>query len=1139
MPKVAVVATQTSRWSRRLTEVGFRNSVLTPREAAASSVDVLLVDGGACGGQAAEVCRQLLDAIPDGGPRLLFGTSLNDPDTVCRLLGLPLAGIVSAGQSTDDIKATITAAANGAASGAASRKAAQPDAATALASDLKRLAGRFQTEHERSSRLQKELNQSEGVYHSLVNTLPVNLLRKDLDCRFTFANEPCCETFELPLEQLVGRSDFDIFPAELSEKYRRDDKMVIDTGERFEDIEQYQATDGSDAFVHVLKSPVRDSQGRTIGVQCIFWDVTERVRQQSDLRQSEAQARALLDSSLDCIILSDESGRIVEFNRAAERTFGYSRDEAVGQSMDELLFAPSSQGRGQSNLQRYASRREEGSLIGKRREVPLVKKSGESFIAEMAMQPITFEVGHQETGPDDIGRSTSSTAQPQKIVQFATVLHDITRRKKDEANLKAAKEQAEAANQAKSAFLANMSHEIRTPMNAIIGMTGLVLDSDLTPEQREHLNIVQDSAESLLSLINDILDFSKIEAGKLDLDRQRFRLRDRLGDTMKSLAMRAHAKGLELACHVDPRVPDVVDGDAGRLRQVVVNLVGNAIKFTERGEVVLDVRPVDGPAGEASGGVVRLRLAVTDTGIGIPDDRQKAIFDAFEQADTSTTRRFGGTGLGLAISSRLVALMGGQIELSSVPGQGSTFAFEVDLGVSDDPLPRPQLDTLRGLRVLVVDDNRTNRRILQEMLDNWGMQVEAAASAGDALQAIEQAGRAGEPFPIVLTDSQMPGVDGFEMVRRLHDVAGGTGDSPIILMLTSGDRPGDRERSRELGIARFMTKPVKQSELHDAIAEAFDVTPGPAAADDTTDDGTLRGLRILLAEDSIPNQKLAVGLLRRHEHTIDIAGNGREAVAKAAAETYDIILMDVQMPEMDGLTATRTIRTAQQTSGDRVPIVAMTAHAMKGDRDLCLAAGMDAYVSKPIRPDELYAAIAGLVEPPRPETSAGLADDTGPNLTDSDLTDSDLTDEEDESVLSVFDATDSGPASLLSDDQIPVFVGTETSHVDIAVAMQTVADDRELLVEIVDAFNEEAPRMMAALKSAIRNDEPVEARRAAHTLKGNLRALGALEVMADAAELETRAANGDLLGMMDQAETLARQIKEVQAELAEHVGVAS
>ena len=1132
MPKVAVVATQTSRWSRRLTEVGFRNSVLTLREALAGEADLYLVDGGACGSDAESIVRTLLESDGDAKKPVLFGTSLNDPGTVVDLLDAPLAGIVSAGQSPDQLRKTVNAALGGNDANGDSPTAA----AVALATDLTRLAGRFQSEHERSKKLQRELNQSEGVYHSLVNTLPVNLLRKDLDCRFTFANEPCCETFELPLEKLVGKTDFDIFPAELSEKYRRDDLGVIETGKVFEDIEQYQAADGSDAFVHVLKSPVRDTQGRTIGVQCIFWDVTERVRAQSDLKQSEAQARAVLDSSLDCIILSDEHGRIVEFNRAAERTFGYRRDEAVGQPMDELLFAPSSQGRGRSNLERYAHHREEGSLIGKRREVPLVKKSGESFIAEMAMQPITFEVG-------DGNRDSPAAKQ---TVQFATVLHDITRRKQGELALKQAKEQAESANQAKSAFLANMSHEIRTPMNAIIGMTGLVLDSDLSPEQREHLNIVQDSAESLLSLINDILDFSKIEAGKLDLDRQRFRLRDRLGDTMKSLAMRAHAKGLELACHVDLQVPEVVEGDAGRLRQVIVNLVGNAIKFTEQGEVVLDVKPADGPAGDPSGGAVRLRFAVSDTGIGIPEDRQAAIFDAFEQADTSTTRRFGGTGLGLAISSRLVTLMGGGVELTSEPDKGSTFAFEADLGVVDEAAARPQLETLRGLKVLVVDDNETNRLILREMLDNWGMRVDTAPDASQALKTLQAASDDGEPYPLILTDSQMPDVDGFSMVEQLRELAGEAA-APTILMLTSGDRPGDIDRSRELGIARFMTKPVKQSELHDAIAMAFDVKAGPARSDDEEDVDVIRGLRILLAEDSVPNQKLAVGLLRRHDHEIVIANNGREAVEKSAAERFDIILMDVQMPELDGLAATKQIRKRERAAGDgqHLPIVAMTAHAMKGDRDLCLSSGMDGYVSKPIRPAKLYQTLRSLLgersaadavpkdaspthaaAEPKPASAKTVGASPKPTKPSNDST----------FESSVFDMEDAEPASLLSDDSIPVFVDPTTSHVNIDTAMETVGGDRELFAEIVDAFNEEAPRMTAALKSAVRNDDAKEARRAAHTLKGNLRALGAIQVMHTAADLEERAAQGDLLDMMGDAETLARQVKEVQSELQDHLG---
>ena len=1103
MPRVAVVATQTSRWSRRLQEIGLRAATLSPDQAAqtiASDADehggrpcVFVVDCGACE-SAAAVCRSLAG----GSVPVLLGTSLNDPDAVVSLSDAGIAGIVSAGQDGSQIKAVIDRALKP--DDAAT--SVTGDAVHALAADLHRLARRVQIEHDRSEKLQRDLHQSEGVYHSLVNTLPVNLLRKDTDCRFTFANEPCCQKFEMPLEQLVGKTDHEIFPADLAEKYRRDDLRVIETGGVFEDIEQYQDPDGRDAFVHVLKSPVRDSRGRTIGVQCIFWDVTERVRAQSDLKASEARARAVIETSLDCVILSDENGLIVEFNKAAERTFGYARDEAIGQPMDQLLFAPSSQGRGRDNVSRYAARGEEGSLIGKRREVPLVKRSGETFIAEMAMQPIRVEIGNAAADAALDGGPTHTT------IQFATVLHDITRRKQDEEALRRAKEQAEAANQAKSAFLANMSHEIRTPMNAIIGMTGLVLDDSLTPEQREHLTIVQDSAESLLSLINDILDFSKIEAGKLDLDRQRFRLRDRLGDTMKSLAMRAHAKGLELACHVAPEVPEVLLGDAGRLRQVIVNLVGNAIKFTEAGEVVLDVSPAAGAAGTPAGGSVRLRFAVRDTGIGIPEDRQRVIFDAFEQADTSTTRRFGGTGLGLAISGRLVTLMGGAIELDSVPGEGSTFAFEADFGVVESRRETIAPPTLRGMRVLVVDDNATNRRILKEMLTNWGMQVQTVPSAASALEMLAAAEDEDEAFPLVLTDSQMPETDGFSLVRQLRD-GEGLAQQPIVLMLTSGDRPGDAERSRRLGIARFMTKPVKQSELHDAIALAFDADPPERPpADDEDEDAPIRGLRILLAEDSVPNQKLAVGLLSKHDHEIVIANNGREAVERFEAEPFDLILMDVQMPELDGLSATKAIRDRESAVGRSVPIVAMTAHAMKGDEELCLAAGMDAYLSKPIRPARLYEAIRSL------KVSASDSEPTVPIAPDA----------------SVFDGEDTSlRVAAIGEDAATDLAGE--SHVDWDVALGTVGGDEELLGEIIEAFCEEAPRLLAALSSAIRSESGPEVRRAAHTLKGNLRALGAMGLIELAASIEDRGGRDEFVGLATDAKTLAEAVRQVQQEL--------
>ena len=695
--------------------------------------------------------------------------------------------------------------------------------------------------------------------------------------------------------------------------------------------------------------PILDKGGGIREWVGVHTDIDAERRAEAAVREAEARARLLLESSGEGIYGIDMQGLCTFINRAAAEMLGYRAEDVLGRNAHALFHHTHPDGSPYpvEDCPIYRTFR-----VGKGCRVDdevLWRRDGTAFPAEYASYPLRGSDGEIKGA----------------VVNFT----DITERKQAERELKRAHEAAQAATRAKSEFLANMSHEIRTPLNGIVGMTELALDTELTPEQREYLGMVKLSADHLLNVINDILDFSKIEAGKLDLELVDFDLRDTLDDTVATLAMRAHKKGLELADHVAADVPDALVGDPHRLRQVIVNLLGNAIKFTERGEVVLRVEVRSQTEEEAC-----LHFAVSDTGIGIAPEQQQKLFRAFSQADTSTTRKYGGTGLGLAISARLVEMMGGTIELESEVGRGSTFHFTLRFGRARGPATRPEPAEpaqVHGLPVLVVDDNATNRLILQEMLTRWGMKPTVVEGGREALAALDQARGSGSPFALVLLDGMMPEMDGFTLAERIRENSELVGAT--LMMLSSANRREDAARCEELHVASYLTKPVRQSTLLDAIMTAL----GPslslegrtASASRPVPGGGSRPLRLLLAEDNAVNQRLAVSVLEKRGHQVVVVGNGREALAALDGQSFDAVLMDVQMPEMDGFEATAAIRARESATGVHTPIIAMTAHAMKGDRERCLAEGMDAYVSKPLRPQELFEVLERLA----PATAADPA----------------------------------------------------------------------------------------------------------------------------------------------------------------------
>lgn len=936
------------------------------------------------------------------------------------------------------------------------------------------------------------LQASRARIHAVLETATDGVITMDHDGRIVEFNGMAERIFGHRRDDVIGLDMAElIIPERLREQHRLGLRRYLTTGHgtvlgrRIELVAQ--RSDGTEIPVE-LSITHMPSDGPPLFTGFVR-DISIRKRAEDAAHKSEERFRATVESAPTAMVMVDSSGEIVLVNSETEKLFGYRRHELLGNKVELLLPARFRDQHPAFRADYFAD--PQVRRMGAGRDLNGLRKDGSEFPVEIGLNPVATDEG----------------------LFVLSAIVDITERKQAERELREAKDAAEAANRAKSEFLANVSHELRTPMNAVLGMLQLALIEHLPPAIRDNLSTAKDSAESLMALLNDILDFSRIEAGRFTLETAPFSLRGTLAAAMKTLSLRAHEKGLELACHVDSDVPDSLCGDGRRLRQVVLNLAGNAIKFTEQGEVVVNVGveslwEAEFATDEHHAGPrhdILLHITVSDTGIGIAPDQHSRIFAPFTQVDSLSTRAYGGAGLGLAICRELLELMGGRVWVESELGRGSRFhglaQFQVETFTPIvDSSRQALLADLVGMPVLIVDNHPTSRLILEEMLRRWEMAPSSASDGQTALSMLRDAAFSGNDYPLVITDMRMPDMDGLTLVEQIRQ--DDNLDIAVILMLPASQRQTFAERLRNLDIADCLEKPVAHADLLDAILHAMHE---PLFGDTTVEQiaGIPRVLRVLVAEDTIANQKVVRAILNHRGHIVEIAQNGREALDRVQREPFDVVLMDVQMPMMDGLQSTTAIRQLESPEMRSLPIIAMTAHAMTGDRDRCLAAGMTDYLAKPIDAFQLINLVERLAL-----KSTSESDDA-----------------------KKADATEPTNSSVRTMSQPPEFDVPDPIQVDRAAALKRLGGNEQLYRNLVRFFFEDSPGLLEDIRSGLRTGDREQVARAAHSLKGLAANFGCEVAMKSASQMQEIGTSGSLDEATPALEALTNAITQLHLAL--------